>query len=161
MLRPKPHARACGRIARILAGVLMTAEGCRHLIDSTSSLLVQVAAVVVGFAVFYSALHLLVSRLVANLNPWLGAVLAVLPVVLVYILSPAPGKLGSVIFVGVSLILSSIRADGGCEVMAIPGMLFGKRTHLVCIVFSPLDWLEDVLSRRTTSTVSTGSGASR
>ena len=30
--------------------------------------------------------------------------------------------------------------------MTLPGMLLGKRTHLVCIVFSPLDWIEDKLT---------------
>ena len=152
MSRPEPHARTCGRMLRFVAGAVITVEGCRHLVESSSSLILQVSAVVVGLVVFYSVVHLVVSRLLANLNPWLGAALAVLPVVLVYVLSPAPGKLGSVIFIGVSLLLTSIRADGGCEVMTIPGMLFGKRTHLVCIVFSPLDWLEDVLSRRPAST---------
>lgn len=148
MSHTEPHARTCGRMLRFVAGAVMTIEGCRHLFDSSLSVIFQVAAVVVGLVLFYSVVHLFISRLLASLNPWLGAMLAVLPVVLVYVLSPAPGKLGSVIFVGVSLLLTSIRADGGCEVMTIPGMLFGKRTHLVCIVFSPLDWLEGALSHK-------------
>ena len=36
----------------------------------------------------------------------------------------------------------AVRADGGCEVMAIPSLIFGRYTHLACIVFSPIDWLE-------------------
>jgi hypothetical protein len=30
--------------------------------------------------------------------------------------------------------------------MSIPGVLFGRRTHLVCIAFSPIDWLEERLA---------------
>jgi len=37
----------------------------------------------------------------------------------------------------------AIRSDGGCEVMSIPAILSGKRTHLVCIAFSPIDWAEE------------------
>jgi hypothetical protein len=32
--------------------------------------------------------------------------------------------------------------------MTLPGMLLGKRTHLVCIAFSPIDWLEEKLAAR-------------
>ena len=70
---------------------------------------------------------------------------AVTPVFLVFGLGGPAGQLGSLLYIGVSLVLTAIRSDGGCEVMTIPGMLMGKRTHLVCIVFSPLDWIEDRL----------------
>ena len=62
------------------------------------------------------------------------------------------GRVASVAYIGISLVLQAIRSDGGCEVMSIPGMLFGRRTHLVCIVFSPIDWVEDrVAGRRETA----------
>ena len=43
----------------------------------------------------------------------------------------------------VVLVLAGLRSDAGCEVMAIPGLVLGRRTHLACIVFSPIDWLEE------------------
>ena len=52
------------------------------------------------------------------------------------------------LFIGVSLVVTAIRADGGCEVMTLPGVFLGKRTHLVCIAFSPLDWIEDKFTGR-------------
>ena len=82
--------------------------------------------------------------------------MAVLPIVLAYALGGSPEKLGSVFFIGISLIIASVWADGGCEAMAIPDLLFGKRTHLVCLVFSPIDWLEVRLCRRQDSTVVDG-----
>ncbi len=109
------------------------------------------SGIVVGLILFYALLQFLVSRHFPGLNPCLGAVLAVMPVGLVYAFGDAPWKLGSLLFIALSLILTSVRADGGCEVMTIPGLLFGKRTHLVCIAFSPIDWLEDRLSRRADS----------
>lgn len=32
--------------------------------------------------------------------------------------------------------------DAGCEVMSLPSILTGQRTHLACIAFSPIDCLE-------------------
>jgi hypothetical protein len=45
-------------------------------------------------------------------------------------------------FLGISLVVAGLRAAPGCEVMAIPGLLFGKHTEPACLIFSPLDRLE-------------------
>jgi len=38
--------------------------------------------------------------------------------------------------------------------MWIPSLVFGKRTHLMCLLFSPLDWVEEkILNALRTSTV--------
>jgi len=50
--------------------------------------------------------------------------------------------LAAVTFLGISLVVAGLRAAPGCEVMAIPGLLFEKHTELVCLIFSPLDRLE-------------------
>ena len=147
-------AKVVGRTLRLLLGILMTLEGGRHLIDSSAGLPAKTAGVVVGEIVFYAALHLVISKFFRRVNPWLGAILAVTPVALVFLFGGVAGSLGTLIFVGVSLVFTAIRADGGCEVMTIPGMLLGKRTHLVCIAFSPIDWVEarvfDLLQGRKT-----------
>ena len=54
-------------------------------------------------------------------------------------------------YVGISLLIDFIRADSGCEVMALPGLVFGNRTHLACIALSPIDMLEEKLAERTGS----------
>jgi hypothetical protein len=52
------------------------------------------------------------------------------------------GELAAVTFLGISLVVAGVRSVPGCEVMAIPGLLFGKHTELACLIFSPLDRLE-------------------
>lgn len=141
------RARALGRTLRLLTGVALVLEGGRHLIGTSRSLVFATAGVFLAELLFYSVLHLVISRYFARVNAWLGAVLAVTPVAAVFLLSDAPGRLGTLLFIGVSLLLTAARADGGCEVMTVPGMVFGKRTHLVCIAFSPIDWLEDRFAR--------------
>jgi hypothetical protein len=113
------------------------------MISVETMLNLQVAGIVLGLFVFYALVHLAISKFVPSINAWLGAVLAVAPIFFVYALVGPAGRLGSLLFVGISLVATAIRSDGGCEVMTLPGMLMGKKTHLVCIVFSPLDWIED------------------
>ena len=76
------------------------------------------------------------------------------PVFLVWLFGQGGGPLfgqgeggtAAITYIGVSLLIDVMRADSGCEVMAIPGLVLGNRTHLACIVFSPFDAIEE--SRR-------------
>ena len=141
------RARPVGRVVRLLIGGVLTIHvPAGHLIGASPSLSVQVAGVVFGLVVFYLLLHGLISKFVPTINPWVGALLAVTPVILVFLMGGASVRHGVVLFLGVSLLLTGIRGDGGCEVMTLPGMILGKRTHLVCIVLSPLDWVEEKLT---------------
>ncbi|MFB3106773.1 MAG: hypothetical protein ACE1ZA_17870 [Pseudomonadales bacterium] len=45
----------------------------------------------------------------------------------------------------VRLLIDSMNGDAGCEVMASPGLLLRKHTHLACLLFTPLDWVENKL----------------
>ncbi len=140
-------ARPVGRIVRLLMGGLLTIHvPAGQLIGASPSLTVQVAGVVFGLIVFYAMVHVLISKFVPTIHPWLGALLAVTPVLLVFLMGGLPARHGVVLFLGVSLLFTGIRSDGGCEVMTLPGMILGKRTHLVCIVLSPLDWVEEKLT---------------
>jgi len=105
----------------------------------------QVAGILVAVFVLYTLSQLAIERFVSTINPWLGAVIAVAPVFLLFALGPA-GQISALMFIGVSLVATAVRADGGCEVMTLSGMPMGRRTHLVCLVFSPMDWVEDRLS---------------
>ena len=135
-------------------------EGGRHLIGTSSALILTTVGIVVGELVFYAALHLVISRFLRGVNAWLGAVLTVVLVVTVFLLSNPPGRLGTLLFVGISLLVTAARADAGCEVMTLPSMLFGQRTHLVCIAFSPVDWFEKALERRRSAVDQEGSAPS-
>ncbi|MEN8375097.1 MAG: hypothetical protein ABFS34_06565 [Gemmatimonadota bacterium] len=139
-----------GRALRLVVGIALTVEGGRHLVGTSAALMLKTAGVIVGVAAFYAAMHFVIDRYFRRLNPWIGAMLAVAPVAAVFLMSDAPGRLGSLIFLGVSLVLASIRADGGCEVMTVPGMMFGRHTHLFCLAFSPVDWAEATWAGRGT-----------
>src|SRR5207244_11483486 len=99
---------------------------------------------------------IVVSRRIVAFGPSLGAIVANGLLVALYvagasrlpILGHGKGQLAAVTFFGVSLVVAGVRAAPGCEVMAISSLLFGKRTELGCLIFSPLDKLERKLRRK-------------
>jgi hypothetical protein len=58
------------------------------------------------------------------------------------IIGQGRGQLAAVTFLGISLVVAGVRALPGCEVMAIPAVLFRKDVEVSCFIFSPLDALE-------------------
>ena len=143
-----PRARPIGRTLRLLVGIALVIEAGRHLWGDPLSVAGMTLGVVAVELLFYVGVHMAVSRFWPRINAWVGAVIAVAPVAAVFFLSDAPGRLGTLLFIGISLVLTAVRSDGGCEVMTIPGMILGRRTHLVCIGFSPIDWVERRFSSR-------------
>ena len=144
-------AKPVGRLLRLLMGTLLTIHAVQHMISGDTTLNLQAAAIVLGLLLLYTLVHLAISRFVPSINAWLGAVIALAPASLLFALVDPSLRFSLVLFIGVSLVVTAIRADGGCEVMTLPGMLLGRRTHLVCIVFSPLDWLEARLTGGTST----------
>ena len=86
-------ARPVGRVIRLLLGVWLVVEGGRHLVGTSPGLVATTAGVVIGEFLFYAALHLVIVRYFASVNRWVGAFVAVTPVVLVFVLGGMPGML--------------------------------------------------------------------
>jgi hypothetical protein len=142
------RAGPIGRILRLAMAVLITVIVTPYYLTTSSQSNLKIAAVIGGLVIFYTLMHLVISKYVPGLNRWLGAILAIVPATLLFLLGGGIGQMAAMTYVGGSLFIDSLIGDGGCEVMAIPGLIFGKRTHLVCIAFSPFDWLEEKLTLR-------------
>lgn len=135
-------AGAVGRALRAAAGAALLLTVLDVYADAPLRWLPSGGVVVLGLLLAYVAVHVAVVRFVPRLNRWLGAGLAVAPLLAVYAVGGPAGRVGVVTFLGISLLLAAWRADAGCEVMAIPGAVFGRTTHLMCLLFSPVDWIE-------------------
>ena len=140
------RAKTVGRVARIALGALLVVRGGVLFADLGATARIASVAVAFGLLALYGLIHIAVGKYGAALNRWGGALLAQIPAVVVAIMGGTPGLIGVMAYIGVSLVVAGWRADAGCEVMSIPGVLFGRRTHFVCLVFSPLDWLEQKAS---------------
>lgn len=141
-----PKTTPISRVLRLALGLGMLGMVASPLQGASWAGRLEVAAVVAGLVVFYIGVHLLVGRYLGWLHPWFGALIAVTPVFLVF-LGGGVFAAGAVLFVGASLVLIAVLGHPGCEVMAIPALVLGRRTHLACILFSPLDWAEGRIAR--------------
>jgi len=96
-----------------------------------------------GLLIFYILLHLLILKLNFQIDRSIGALLAFGPLITVFIIGyGGPAATGALTFLSASLIMAALRSDPGCEVMSLPAVFLGKHTHLACLLFSPIDWVE-------------------
>jgi hypothetical protein len=150
LLQQPRQAPPVGRALRILFGLALMIYVTPVYFRVPVRVAVGSLLLMLGLIGVYSLIHIVVSRSIVAFGPCLGAVIAAGLLVALYvagasglpILGRGKGQLAAVTFFGVSLVVAGVRAAPGCEVMAIPGLFFGKHTELACLIFSPLDRLE-------------------
>jgi hypothetical protein len=140
--RPR-EAPPIGRALRILIGLALIVYVTPVFFRVPLRFTGEVFLLMLGLIALCSLLHIVVSRRMVAFGSSLGAVVAAGLLVALYVAGAhGEGELAAVTFLGISLVVAGVRAAPGCEVMAIPGLLFGKHTELACLIFSPLDSLE-------------------
>lgn len=152
-LLPEELRRAppIGRALRIVLGLWLLIYIVPAYFQVDAPIAIRVLLLVLGLAGAYSLLHIVLSRWPID---WLfGTVIAFGLLVAVYasggrgslIFGHGEGQLATVTFLGLSLIVAGVRAVPGCELTAIPGIVFRGHAELVCPIFSPVDRLERTL----------------
>lgn len=144
------QAGPIGRTLRLLVAICLLIIDVPVLLEAGRAYNLRALALVAALTLFYALLHIAVSRYLKHLNRWLGAVVAITPVVLVWYFGQGGGPLfgqgeggtAAITFIAISLLVDVVRSDSGCEVMAIPGLFFRNRTHLACLAFGPIDAIE-------------------
>ena len=139
-----------GRVLRILLGLVLMVYVTPVYFHVPVRVAMGSLLLMLGLIGIYSLIHIVVSRRIVAFGPFLGAIVANGLLVALYVagasglpfLGHGKGQLAAVTFFGVSLLVAGVRAAPGCEVMAIPSLLFGKHTELACLIFSPLDRFE-------------------
>ncbi len=146
----KKKAGPIGRMARLILAVYLLIIDVPVLLEAGRAYNLRVLGLVAALTIFYIIIHLLVSNFLPHLNQWLGAFLAITPTAMVWAYGQGGGPLfgqgeggtAAITYIAISLLVDVLRSDAGCEVMAIPGLLLGRRTHLACLVFCPIDAME-------------------
>ena len=139
-----------GRALRILLGLALMVYVAPVYFQVSARVSVGSLLLIVGLIGIYTLLHITLSQQILPLGSGLGAIVANGLLVVLYfigatglpIVGGGKGALAAVTFLGISLVVAGVRAAPGCEVMAIPSLLFGKDTEVACLIFSPLDRLE-------------------
>ncbi len=151
------ESRIVGRLLRIFFGGFLSVVFAAANPEISYAETAALVASLVGVIIFYLLYTILVgSRVLTRVNPWVGALIMDWPLLVVWVvvLGHLPGIPPSLIlaiflYFGLSLVISGIVNYGGCEVVTIPGLALGKRYKVACIMFSPIDWLEERIVRKT------------
>jgi hypothetical protein len=149
--RPRPfvlgyHAGPAGRAARLLLGISSVVTGgiwlTRHAPAWPVTVLALAAAVV-----FYLGIYQLVMWPPVAREPWLGTFAALAPLgVLGFAAVPPAARTGVSAYLGASLVVNAVTGYGGCEVVAVPGLVFGRRPTVYC-PYNAIDAVERPLAR--------------
>lgn len=99
-----------------------------------------------GVLIFFTFVHIAIVKFIPNLHRWLGAVLVALPVVALFILGSQSDRVAVIAYVGMSLVLLAVKGNSANEILFVPAVLSGKATHVRCLLFAPVDLVEQNLS---------------
>jgi hypothetical protein len=58
------------------------------------------------------------------------------------LLTPVNGEVALWVWLGGSMLVAAARGYGGCEVLAVPNLLTGRRDQIGCILYTPIDRAE-------------------
>ncbi len=81
-----------GRLLRLAIGTLLILLALPFAFRSSAEVLLGAFSVLLAVTVFYAGVHLLVSKVFRNLNRWLGAAIANIPVILVFTFGVSGGR---------------------------------------------------------------------
>ena len=127
-----------GRVSRLILGGLIPIYSIIRLLLNTDPTLGYYAQATAYFAaiflVYLAAHYFLGERLLARVNPWVGTIILVGPpsLALMLQLGPGPFQLALGLYIAISLIFNFIMSYGGCEVMALPSLIFRRRYVVYC-----------------------------
>ena len=141
-----------GRWVRLVAGVLSLSFGLGVFVAGSGTEMAQTAVAVAGLTAYYVALYrLLGERLLARTHPWFGTTIMLGSLgVFTAPFMPQPLRHGAGLYVGATLILAALIRYGGCEVAALPTLLFRRRYVLYC-PWNAIDLAERPLHRLRTN----------
>lgn len=145
------HAPPVSRGLRALTGAWLLFVVAINLIPLHWETALTIIGLFLGLLAYYIIVHRLVARHPFILRARL--VVALAPLSMFFLLQQTGVQLGILVFYGLSLFVQGVRGDRGCEVMTLPSILIRERSYMPCLLFSPLDRLEErvrhVLTGRT------------
>lgn len=136
-----------GRTLRIVVGLILAWIVMPAYTRSAPGVDYLLFANIGALLFLYLIMHFVLVFFAPPLKKWVAVLVGLVPVVAVYLFGGVAGEAGTLTFLALSLIVAGVRADTGCEVMAIPNLVWGKKSSLPCLVFSPLDTLEKKLAQ--------------
>jgi Family of unknown function (DUF6410) len=142
-----------GRLVRILAAGLnlLAAGSLAGLMGAlTSTHLATIVLTFVVAAVAYTGLvAVLGERMLSRIDPWLAALLVVVPLAVVFAFPGVPDavSVGLFAYIGISQLVQAAIGYGGCEIVGIPTLVLRRRYTVYCVL-NAADAMEEWFASR-------------
>ncbi len=133
---------AVGKWSRLLLGALGVLWAMVQAVQVGA--LAETGLYLLGIALAYLVAHrVLGERVLGRMNPWVGTILLVGPAVVIPGLSVLPLglRLGMIAYFSASLFINAAVNYGGCEVLALPSLVF-RRWYTVYCPLNAIDAVE-------------------
>ncbi len=124
---------AVGKWSRFLIGALGVSWALARAVEAGA--LPETGLYVLAISFAYLAAHrVLGERVLGKMNPWVGTILLVGPAIVIPGLSmlPVALRLGMIAYFSASLFINAALNYGGCEVLALPSLLFRRWYTVYC-----------------------------
>ncbi len=158
-----------GRSIRLLLGLLILFTVITDLITSghshTLSTVLLFVSSFIGLVLLYSATYLFLAPTITGRSAWWATIVFVFPTMFL-IIAPAinpelqigtlvgysvldhPFMLALLAYLGISFLIQWWDRYGGCEVIAIPNLVFRKSCASYCVPLLPIDMAERKIKKR-------------
>src|SRR5262249_18875523 len=125
-----------GRWVRLVVGLPLVVVAGLSMISINDradplGVLVSFLAILIVYNLAYLVLE---KPLLARMNPWLSALVLVVPsfVIVLVPLFPTALRVGMILYWGITSILNAVIGYGGCEVLAVPTLLHKRQYDVYC-----------------------------
>ena len=148
MANKQPGKHKTGIIARtlrLMLGVLLCWMTYTVMSVEHTTFNLRVLWVFSGVLVFYLLTHIAICTLRPTLHRWYGALPVVLPILALFMFGDQASRVAAVGYVGISMILAAAKGSGVNGLLFLPVLLSGKQTHIGCLLFAPIDIIEQKL----------------
>ena len=135
-----------GRALRLMLGALLCWMTYTVMSAQVTPFNLKVLWIFGGLLIFHLIVHVAIVRFGPDLNRWLGAFFVVLPLLALFVFGGQTGRVAAVGYVGVSLLLLTVKGNSANAALYLPSLLSGRETHLRCLLFAPIDLIEKNLS---------------
>ena len=125
-----------GRWFRLVLGLLLILFASLRTISITDRVdaLPLILTFLAILVVYYLAYLVLEKSLLARNNPWLNMLVFVVPALVIALVPvfPATIQAGMILYLGVTSVLNAMIGYGGCEVLAVPTLVYQRRYDVYC-----------------------------
>lgn len=133
------------RALRFMLGALLCWMAYTVMSAQNTTFNLSVLWVFGGVLIFYMLVHIGINRYRPTLHRWWGALPVLVPILILFTFGGQASRVAVVGYVGISMLVLAVIGSGVNGLLILPALLSGKETSIGCLLFAPIDLIEQKL----------------